>query len=332
MRFTPLEKVSIKHRDDRYRILPIRNNFSRSVNEDSLTGLRRLSLKDKLVFGKFLSQRQHSLSAYTFENIFIWKNIYDIFWLEIERSLCIFFKDKIGCFLYLPPLGKNLNAEVLGKCFRIMNRFNKNTNISRIENIEEKDLDCYRNLGYRVIRASCDYICKRKDLVGLRGSCFKQKRSTINSFINRYGFKYQSYQSRDKNECIALYLLWMRERKVKNKDAIYRRLLDDNFSVFKTTLDCYAKLNFVGRTIKIADKIKAVTFGYPLGNKSFVVLFEVCDLRFRGIAQYIFREFCREIKCEDINIMDDSGLDNLKRAKLSYRPYKIVDNFIIYNG
>ncbi|NQU18771.1 hypothetical protein HQ550_01295, partial [bacterium] len=157
-------------------------------------------------------------------------------------------------------------------------------------------------------------------------------RSTINSFVNRYGFKYQSYQSRDKNECIALYLLWMRERKVKNKDAIYRRLLDDNFSVFKTTLDCYGKLNFVGRTIKIADKIKAVTFGYPLGNKSFVVLFEVCDLRFKGIAQYIFREFCREIKCEDINVMDDSGLDNLKRVKLSYRPYKIVDNFIIYNG
>jgi len=332
MRFTPLERATIKHQDDRYRMLPIRHNFSSSNNGDSLTGLHRLSLKDKLVFDKFLSQRQHSLSAYTFENIFIWKNIYDIFWLKIERSLYIFFKDKIGCFLYLPPLGKNLNAEVLGECFRIMNRFNKNTDISRIENIEEKDLDFYRNLGYRVIRVSCDYICKRKDLAGLKGSCFKQKRSTINSFVNRYSFKYQPYQSRDKNECIALYLLWMRERKVKNKDAIYRRLLDDNFSVFKTTLDCYGKLNFVGRTIKIADKIKAVTFGYPLGNKSFVVLFEVCDLRFKGIAQYIFREFCREIKCEDINVMDDSGLDNLKRAKLSYRPYKIVDNFIIYNG
>ena len=293
---------------------------------------KRLDLKDGLVFRRFLSQRKHSLSAYAFENIFVWKSLYDIFWTKIEKNLCVFFKDRIGCFLFLPPLGKNLNRGVIGECFKVMDRYNKNPILSRIENVEVENKKLYENLGFSVILGGCDYVCKRKELVDLKGDHFKNKRSAFNYFINNYGSQYQSYSVKHKDECLRLYRLWMRERKAKNKDMIYRKLLDDNFSIFKMVLKHYKKANFIGRIVKVDNKIGAVTFGYSLGNNSLVILFEVCDLKFKGIAQYIFREFCREQKYENINIMDDSGLDNLKRVKLSYRPYKIVDNFIVRNG
>lgn len=293
---------------------------------------KRISLRDKSVFDKFLSLRQHRLSAYTFENIFIWKRLYDIFWVKIDKNLCVFFKDKIGCFSYLPPLGKRARPFVLSKCFEVMDRYNKNTDISRVENVEESDLGFYKKLEYKIVLGGCDYICKRKSLIELKGGCFKKKRTAINSFIRNNKFRYQAYISKNKKECIILYQLWMRERKKKNQDSIYQRLLEDNFIAFKTALDYFDKSGFVGRVIKIDNKIEAVTFGYHLSSRDFVIIFEICNLKFKGIAQYIFREFCGEQSSQNINIMDDSGIDSLKRTKLSYNPFKKEGNFIIGYG
>lgn len=294
--------------------------------------LKKLCLKDKTIFGEFLSNEKSGLSAYAFENIFIWQALYDIFWVKTDKGLCVFFKDRVGCFLYLPPLGRRHNKGIINRCFEIMDRFNKNPIISRIENVEESDLDFYKGLGYRAVLGGCDYICKRQSLVELAGEPFKKKRTLINNFVNRYDFQYLPYTGEDSRECIKLYLSWMKERKQKNKDSVYQGLLDDNFSVFKVMLKYYPKLSFIGRLIKIGGHVKAFTFGYGLGDRSFVVLFEVCDLKFKGIAQYIFREFSRDINYKDINIMDDSGLANLKKVKLSYRPYRTVNNFSVSRG
>jgi len=53
----------------------------------------------------------------------------------------------------------------------------------------------------------------------------------------------------------------------------------------------------------------------------FCVLLEVCDLKFKGISEFIFREFSKEMtQYKHINCMDDSGLENLRISKLSYHP------------
>jgi hypothetical protein len=213
-----------------------------------------------------------------------------------------------------------------------MDSFNKNTVISRIENVEKEEAKHYKDLGYKIVLAGYDYLCRKKELSRLKGTPFKKKRTVINYFMNNYNFEYKPYQSADKKECLDLYLSWMKERKTKNSDVIYQRLLEDNFCIFKKALDSYTGLNFIARVLRIDDKIRGVTFGYPLNKDTFVVLFEVCDLKFKGISQYIFREFTRELNYKYINIMDDSGLDNLKKVKLSYRPYQIINNFVISRG
>jgi len=45
------------------------------------------------------------------------------------------------------------------------------------------------------------------------------------------------------------------------------------------------------------------------------------------------REFSRELGgYKYINIMDDSGLKNLKRVKLSYKPVRLVPSFTLARG
>lgn len=290
----------------------------------------RLRLGDKQLFDSYIRQHPRTLAAYAFENIIMWSALYEIFWIELYGNLCVFFKDTVGCFLFLPPLGRTPTERVVCECFSIMDHINKNTAISRIENIQEEDASFFECLGYEVVCGGTDYICRRSDMAYLRGGVFKKKRASAHSFEKSYSFAYRPYRTSDERECRLLFQLWLKERKQKTPDGIYQRLLDDSFTAFKTALKHYEILGFQGRVITVCERIKAITIGYPIDEKSFVVAFEVCDLSLGGIAQFIFRAFCRELAYPDINIMDDSGLPNLRRVKISYRPYMTKKNFIAH--
>jgi uncharacterized protein len=67
-----------------------------------------------------------------------------------------------------------------------------------------------------------------------------------------------------------------------------------------------------------------------LDKDTFCILYEITDLTIKGLSQFIFRQFCSELKdYRYINVMDDSGLENLKRVKLSYRPLKVIPAYIV---
>ncbi len=290
--------------------------------------LKFLTLKDKKIFHNFLSLKSHELSVYVFENIYIWKKLFDIRWAVIEDSLCVFFQDKIGAFLYLSPLNKN--ALAIEASFRIMDRININKDVSRIENVEEEGLDFYRRLGYDCQSKSHDYLYKRIDLALLSGNRFKSKRASLNYFIKHYEYEYLPFNSKYAGPCLRLYDYWMSERRQNSSEYLYRCMLEDSKNCLEILLKDYKHLDLIGRVIKINNAIKAFTFGYKLNKDTFCILYEVADLSFKGIAQFIFYKFASELGgYKHINIMDDSGLENLKRVKLSYHPAQLIPSYIV---
>ncbi len=291
--------------------------------------INELVLKDRKLFDRMMGLADHELSCYAFENIYIWKRLYDISWLLIKDSLCVFFRDKIGCFLYLPPLGKKIKPEVIEAAFKIMDGINRNADISRIENIEEKELGAYKRLGYDLIHKSDDYILSRAELAGLKGDKFKSKRSCVNYFVKNYDFEYLRFKPEYKQPCLDLFCLWQSQRKGKLQDKVYQGMMDDSLACLKILFNDYGDLNITGRLVKIGNDVKAFTFGYRLNPQTFCILYEITDLSVKGLAQFIFRRFSSELKeYRYINIMDDSGLENLKRVKLSYHPIKLVPAYI----
>ncbi len=291
--------------------------------------LNNISLKDKGIFNKFLSLKPHQLSTYAFENIYIWKGLFDIQWFVFHDSLCVFFQDKFGCFLYLAPLSKKKNPGVIQKTFESMDRFNKNKDISRIENIEEPDISFYEDLGYACENKSYDYLCSRGELAKLRGNQFKSKRSCLNYFIKHYDFEYLPFSLKDAEGCLDLYNIWKEEREKRVKDPVYRGMIGDTLICLKVALKDYRNLGLTGRVVKIDKEIKAFTFGFKLSLDTFCILYEITDLSIKGLSQFIFRQFSSELKGYNyINVMDDSGLENLKAVKLSYRPIKLIPAYI----
>jgi hypothetical protein len=128
-----------------------------------------------------------------------------------------------------------------------------------------------------------------------------------------------------KNDCLKLFSKWARSRKQKFQDPYYHKLLEDSFSAHKLAIENFKGLGLTGRVIKIRKKICAYTFGFEITKDMFCVLLEVCDLRFKGISEFIFREFSKEMsQYKYINAMDDSGLENLRISKLSYHPINLT--------
>ncbi|HTZ11937.1 MAG TPA: phosphatidylglycerol lysyltransferase domain-containing protein [Candidatus Margulisiibacteriota bacterium] len=292
--------------------------------------LETISLKDKVIFNRFLGKRTHELSVYSFANIYIWKALFDVSWALIKDSLCVFFRDNTGSFMYLPPLKEELSPAVVDECFRIMDRYNKNREVSRIENIEESGLRWYQEKGYLSRPKFGEYLCTREDLTGLIGNKFKSQRAAYNQFIKNYGYQYQPYLESDKEACLGLYSEWMGGREANNPDPVYRGMLKDSFSALKILLEAYPYLNLEGRVVRVAGKMRGFTFGFAINRESFCILYEVTDLKVRGLSQFIFRQFCRELEnYRFINIMDDSGLENLKKTKFSYRPRRLVASYIV---
>lgn len=291
--------------------------------------LNKISLNDKEIFSKYLNLSRHELSVYTFENIYIWRGLFDIYWVLINDSLCVFFRDRIGFFMYLPALSPEVKPQVLKEAFGIMDFYNKNKQASRIENIEEKDRVFYQEPGYECVRKYPEYLCKRTDLVQLKGNKFKSKRSCVNYFIKNYKFQYLPFLLNEKNGCLGLFDSWKRERMGNSGDSIYLGMLEDGRVCLKSLLDSYEDLDITGRIVKIGGLIRAFTFGFKLNKDTFCVLFEVTDLSIKGLAQFIFRQLCVELKdYKYINIMDDSGLENLKKVKLSYQPARLIPAYI----
>ena len=292
--------------------------------------LNKLTLKDKKLFNRYLVFAPHELSAFCFANIYIWRALYDIKWIVIKNTLCIFFHDAMGCFMYLPPLGKERQPQVIRQAFVIMNKLNKNKDISRIENIEQSDLEYYQALGYLSHEKYADYLCLRSDLAFLAGNKFKSQRASVNYFIKHYNFDLRPLKITDKADTLNLFNSWAKQRKAQSCDSFYCGMLEDNHKVIKEALNNYKQLDFEGIVVEVDEKIKAFSFGYRLNHNTFCILYEITDLAIRGLAQFIFRKFSEKLKdYKYINIMDDSGLENLRKAKLSYKPQRLISAYIV---
>ncbi|MFA4989584.1 MAG: phosphatidylglycerol lysyltransferase domain-containing protein [Candidatus Omnitrophota bacterium] len=292
--------------------------------------LKKLLLRDKEFFDRYLDCNKHELSVYAFPNIYIWRKTFAIHWTVIEKNLCVIFQDNIGAFAYLTPLGQERRPGAVTELFYILDGLNKNPEFSHIENIEEGDLEFYRDLGLECNLKSYDYLCARGDLAELRGNKFKSKRASCNYFTGHYDFKFEKLSLKDRNGCFKLYDLWMRQRQSANADPFYQGMLGDSRISLKEAFTGYSGLGFQGGAVKINKEIKGFTFGFALNADTFCILYEITDLSIKGLAQFIFRAFAGELKnYKYINIMDDSGLANLKKVKLSYYPERLVPAYIV---
>lgn len=298
--------------------------------------LQPLTLNDKPLFDEYVPRTCTRLSHYAFAPLYVWKEHFQFYWTLLQNHLCVFAKQGNDYFmpiLLMPSETKSRDSlNVVCEAYQFMLATNPNPHIARIENVPQEMIPFFEKNGFRATLKETEYLYETETLAGLRGDRYKQQRHSYNVFVTKYpSAKLCPYTTTDQDTCLSLYDRWCEMRSEKSDDPIYNAMLNDSRSAHRIGVSHADALGIVGRVVHIDGEIRGYTFGYPLSVETFCVLFEITDLSIKGLAQFIYREFCKELmdSYKWINALDDSGLENLKRVKRSYHPIQLIPSYNI---
>jgi hypothetical protein len=233
----------------------------------------------------------------------------------------------------VPPLGDTSLKSAIPRAFEVMDQLNKNRSLSRIENVTLDEMAEADPRQFNAYLKSWDYLYERTALSGLKGDRYKEKRWGVNRFVKNHPYAYRPFTPADVSGCLALYDQWKERKKegIKTGEGEYEiHLLEDSRSAHFRMIREYQELGLIGRVVTVGSEIKGYLMGAELNEKTLAVLAEVTDLSIKGLAQFIFREFCREQSAYPwINTMDDSDLLPLRKVKNSYHPFLLVPSYTL---
>ncbi len=320
--------------------------------EDPLpgAGLLPVTLADQARFSHHFASLTEPLSDYTFSQLFTWSNSLRIFWKEIRGHLCVFANGTGDLTLLLPPIGEGDAQRALLEAFQIMDEYNcahQAHGHSRVEYVSEELLRRLDRSRLQVQPMGADYVYDVARMIDLAGADLASKRQLRARFLRNYQYRVELYDAaRHESDCLRLLADWKQFQDAhqpsdRATDALKRR---------KETLACElalhhaAMLGLSGLVVHVRDparpagagagddwRLAGFTLGEPLGRRQSSIVIEKTDLSVRGLAQFIFSEFCRRCWADRplVNAGDDWGIPTLAWTKRSYRPVRMLQKYML---
>lgn len=314
--------------------------------------LKPFTLDTKPVIEKYLAKISVDISDYTFAANYIWLANSSGFYTILNKCFCLFSMSGGELTMLLPPLGKKKHVtEAMIQCFELMNANNSSRYYARIDYVQStmieefvQSTDEAENMfemleHYIVEKKLVDYVYEADSLIELRGNSYHTKRTEINKFNKSYpDHRIEILDSEKHHDAIlALFNKWVSDRvkyMPKEEAEVFLEGIHQECHAVKRMLKHYEELQLIGLVIYIDNELKGFTAGERINSDTACVIIEKTDFEVLGCAQYIFREFSRMLKehygVAYINVGDDMGFENLKKVKMSYRPFKLVPKYTIY--
>lgn len=278
---------------------------------------------DKARYDAILQKAPCQSADRAFANLYIWKDIYhqEIAFLE-DVALVRF--SEAGNYQYLPPIGK-------GDLRQAVDMLLESEPHLIFAAATEKEvawlLDCYPNtFDVTETRDLADYLYEVSSLSTLAGKKLHAKRNHINAFTAEHTWTVRPLCPEDGEICLDIARAWGNAQEGTDT-APERRAIEHAFASF-------SELELYGALLTVDGKPTAFTVGSILPGGVLNIHFEKSLPERSGAYPVINREFVRMMKKEHpeltlVNREDDMGLENLRRAKLSYRPAFLLHKFTL---
>lgn len=301
-----------------------------------------LSEKEIELLNSYFDGYDYESCAYTFLAHYMWRDTHDLTWDIIEGYLCVAGgeTDENGEKQYSMafPLTKDGTYDVekikktLCKSKHIFKEKNQDFALSLIpESLTHILKEAFgEDVELCHSRDDDDYIYLKEDLVTLKGRKLHQKKNHLNYFHNNYEFVYEEATESMVPEILE-YVYSKNEYKLGETPEEWKEILEMENIAIRELLKYVGKGLLTG-VIRIDDKIVAVTLGEfakTNSKETVIVHVEKADDRIRGLYQAINNEFCKRLPQETVyvNREEDMGLENLRKTKLSYKPYKMAQKY-----
>lgn len=299
-----------------------------------------ISIDNREILDKYLNGYEYKTSGLSFSAQYMWRDINKFSWDMIGEYMCISgishleLEDGIELPFMFPPLtatGEYDKDALRETIYNAKAHFEKKGQPFSLRlvpfHIMEIIKEAVPEMQFLDDRPNYDYIYLTQELIDLKGKSFHSKKNHLNYFKKTYEYEYIEMTSDMADEAMGFISDFNRRKEVPAHEMemlkMEERAMEDVFVNLE-------KVGYSAGAILIDGKIEAIAIGGKLGKKTITEHVEKANIEYRGLYQAINNEFCRNVASEAkyINREEDMGIPNLRKAKLSYKPVKLLEKYI----
>lgn len=286
-----------------------------------------IEISDKKWVDEILAGYECPSLEYNFTTLFIWQKIYntriaceDGFLFSVSGK-----EENKKSFLF-PAGGEDINNALF-----LLDEFCRKNNMPmHFHSVNTKQRDILSEIypgrfDFFPARDSGDYVYTADSLRTLKGKKLSSKRNHINRFIQNFpNWTYEKMNDENIEEAKKMHLLWCDIAGCNDEPG----LLEESCAV-RRAFKYFNELGLSGGILRAEKDVTAFSIGDPLNKNTFLVHIEKAFADVRGAYPMINKQFVIN-NCEDyefINREEDTGDEGLRKAKLSYQPYDIIEKF-----
>ena len=272
-----------------------------------------IELSDKAIFDA-IGNNGNGIAMFGFSSLFLWKDYYRTTYAVVEGNIVAKgVSDSGKCVIYFP---RGLSCNVRKTVETVINDSDLPV---RFLPVTESDAEVLANefegAEVKELEGKWEYVYLQSDLGELSGKKYHSKRNHIAKFNKNYNSEYIAINKDNVHlleEC-AHHLFSVIENSPQNE-----------FVAIKNAIRHFDELCLRACVIKVGGEYVAYSIGSVLNNDTADIHFEKADRNYEGSYAFVNNSFAKYgfSDMKYLNREEDLGIEGLRKAKLSYYPYK----------
>ncbi len=299
-----------------------------------------ISIANREILEEYLNGYEYKTSGLSFSAQYMWREINKFSWDMVGEYMCISgishleLEDGIELPFMFPPLTANgeYDKDALRETiFKAKEHFEKKGQPFSLRlvpfHVMEIIKDAVPEMHFIDDRPNYDYIYLTQELIDLKGKAFHSKKNHLNYFKKTYEYEYVELTSDMADDAMSFIADFNRRKEVPAHEM---EMLKMEEQAMEDVFNNIEKVGYSAGAILIDGNIQAIAIGGKLGKKTITEHVEKANIEYRGLYQAINNEFCKNVaaNAKYINREEDMGIPNLRKAKLSYKPVKLIEKYI----
>lgn len=277
-----------------------------------------------------LANNPYQSCDFCFANLYAWNSKFKTTFALTGDTLFVRFKEADGKSYYLMPIGKMPLAKAFGLIKEDAAQNGSPFLMKGVSSVMWKEIEAAMpgRFHFTPDRNNDEYIYLSEKLRSLSGKKLQSKRNHINRFKaeNPDWCYFPITDTNDVSECRAMLDEW----EGINSEKADRDLRYDYIAT-NIMLQNFFEMQLCGGYIRANGKIVAFSIGEAVNDDTFVVHVEKAYSDVNGAYTIINQQFVENCASEYkyINREEDMGIENLRKAKLSYYPEYLIEEGLL---
>ena len=300
----------------------------------------RINIENRQILEEYLNGYEYKTSGLSFSALYMWRDINRFSYDIIGDYMCISgvshleLEDGIILPFMFPPLtrtggyDKDSLRETIYKAKKHFEKAGQPFSLRLVPfHLMEIIKEACPEICFRDDRPNYDYIYSTQELIDLKGRAFHGKKNHLNYFKRTYDYEYVELSSDMADDAMEFISEFNKRKEVPAHEMAMLKMEEEAMDDVLRNIE---KVGYSAGAILIDGKIEAIAIGGKLGKNTITEHVEKANVNFRGLYQAINNEFCKNVaaKAKYINREEDMGIPNLRKAKLSYNPVKLLEKYI----